>query len=216
MKTLRRSWNTADTPYPKRVKSLPKVLSREEVARLIDAAVIPFHRVILMTLYATGIRRAELAHLRVNDIDTGRMVVRIRGKGLKDREVMLSPVLLEALRQHCQRHKPKEWLFPGRTDHKGDFPINSKVVWFACYEAAKRAGLEGKVHPHVLRHAFATHLLDADTDLRTIQVLLGHSNLEQTARYLHVSKRHLNAAVSPLDALTVSNKTINPETPART
>lgn len=216
VKTLHRPWNTADTPYPKRVKSLPKVLSREEVARLIDAAVIPFHRVILMTLYATGVRRAELARMRVNDIDAGRMVVRIRGKGLKEREVMLSPVLLQTLREHWRRHRPKEWLFPGRTDHKGDFPINSKVVWFACHEAAKRAGLEGKVHPHVLRHAFATHLLDADTDLRTIQMLLGHSNLEQTARYLHVSKRHLSAAVSPLDALTLSGKRRDPETPART
>jgi integrase/recombinase XerD len=216
VKTLRRPWNTADTPYPKRVKSLPKVLSQDEVAHLIESAVLPFHRMILMTLYATGVRRAELVRLRVNDIDTGRMVVRIRGKGLKDREVMLSPVLLEALRQHWQRYRPKEWLFPGRTDHKGDFPINSKVVWFACHEAAKRAGLERKVHPHVLRHAFATHLLDADTDLRTIQLLLGHSSLEQTARYLHVSKRHLTAAVSPLDALTFSSKGMNPETPART
>lgn len=216
VKTLRRPWNTADTPYPKRVKSLPKVVSQGEVAHLIDSSVLPFHRMILMTLYATGVRRAELVRMRVNDIDSERMVIRIHGKGLKDREVMLSPVLLEALREHWRRHKPKEWLFPGRTDHKGDFPINSKVVWLACHEAAKRAGLERKVHPHVLRHAFATHLLDADTDLRTIQVLLGHSNLEQTARYLHVSKRHLKTAVSPLDALTLSNRELNPETPAST
>jgi integrase/recombinase XerD len=216
VKTLRRPWNTADTPYPKRVKSLPKVLSQEEVARLIDAAVLPFHRVILMTLYATGVRRAELVRMRVSDIDASRMVVKIHGKGLKEREIMLSPVLLEALRDHCRRHKPKEWLFPGKVNHKADHPIHSKVVWFACREAAKRIGLERKVHPHVLRHAFATHLLDAGTDLRTIQVLLGHSNLEQTARYLHVSKRHLKAAVSPLDALTASNKRTDPESPART
>ncbi len=216
VKTLRRPWNTADTPYPRRVKSLPKVLSQEEVARLIDAAVVPFHKVILMTLYATGVRRAELVRLRVSDVDVGRMVVRVRGKGLKDREVMLSPVLLEALREHCRRHKPKEWLFPGSKSHKADHPINSKVVWFACREAAKRVGLERKVHPHVLRHAFATHLLDAETDLRTIQLLLGHSNLEQTARYLHVSMRHLKAAVSPLDALTLSKRGTEPETPART
>ncbi len=205
VKTLRRPWNTADTPYPKRVKSLPRVLSKEEVARLIDAAVVPFHRVILMTLYATGVRRSELVHLRVNDIDADRMVLRIRGKGLKDREVMLSPVLLETLREHWQRHKPREWLFPGKVNHKANHPINSKVVWFACHNTAKRIGLESKVHPHVLRHAFATHLLDAGTDLRTIQLLLGHSSLEQTARYLHVSKLHLKAAVSPLDALTFPN-----------
>ena len=161
VKTLHRPWNTAETPYPKRVIQLPEVLSQDEVARLIDSAVLPFHRVILMTLYATGVRRAELVRLRVDDIDSDSMVVRVRGKGLKDREVMLSPVLLEALREHWRQHKPKEWLFPGRVDHKADHPINSKVVWFACHEAAKRAGLEKKVHPHVLRHAFATHLLDA-------------------------------------------------------
>jgi site-specific recombinase XerD len=162
------------------------------------------------------VRRAELAHLRVNDIDAGRMVVRVHGKGLKDREVMLSPVLLAALRQHWRRHRPKEWLFPGGRWHNSGNPITSKVAWQACQRAAKRAGLEKKVHPHVLRHAFATHLLDADTDLRTIQVLLGHSNLEQTARYLHVSQRHLKAAVSPLDALTSPSGEMNPETPTST
>ncbi len=216
VKTLRRPWNTADTPYPKRVKSLPKVLSQNEVAHLIDSAVLPFHRVILMTLYATGVRRAELARLRVNDIDAGRMVVRVHGKGLKDREVMLSPVLLRTLREHWRRHKPSEWLFPGGRWHNSRNPITSKVAWQACQRAAKRAGLEKKVHPHVLRHAFATHLLDADTDLRTIQVLLGHSNLEQTARYLHVSQRHLKAAVSPLDALTAPTREPNLEIPTST
>ncbi len=215
VKTLRRPWNTVDTPYPKRVIQLPKVLSRDEGARLIDSAILPFHRMILMTLYATGVRRAELVHLRVSDIDRDRMVVRVRGKGRKDREVMLSPVLLEALREHWKRHKPKEWVFPGGINHKSDYPINSKVVWFACQEAAKRAGLQKKVHPHVLRHAFATHLLDAGTDLRTIQLLLGHSNLQQTARYLHVSQRRLSTAVSPLDALALSNKGTGPEPPAR-
>jgi integrase/recombinase XerD len=212
VKTLHKPWNTAETPYPKRVIRLPKVLSPDEVALLIDSAIIPFHHVILMTLYATGVRRAELAHLRVNDIDSKRMVVRIQGgKGLKDREVMLSEVLLKTLREHWILHKPKEWLFPGGKWHTSSNPITPKVAWQACHQAAKRCGLEKKVHPHVLRHAFATHLLDADTDLRTIQMLLGHSSLEQTARYLHVSKRRLSAAVSPLDSLTLSNKGINPD-----
>lgn len=216
VKTLHRPWNTAETPYPKRGIRLPKILSPEEVGLLIESAILPFHRVMLMTLYATGVRRAELANLRVSDIDSKRMVIRIQGgKGLKDREVMLSKVLLEALREHWQRHRPKEWLFPGGNNHKSSNPITPKVAWQACQQAAKRCGLGKKVHPHVLRHTFATHLLDADTDLRTIQVLLGHSNLEQTARYLHVSKRHLSAAISPLDSLTSSNKTINPDTPAR-
>jgi len=216
VKTLHRPWNTAETPYPKRVIALPKVLSKGEVARLIDSAILPFHRVILMTLYGTGVRRSELVRLRVSDIDAERMVVRVRGKGLKDREVMLSPVLLEALREHWRRHKPKEWLFPGKVNHTGDYPIDNKVVWLACHGAAKRAGLEKKVHPHVLRHAFATHLLDAHTDLRTIQLLLGHSSLAQTARYLHVSELHLKAAVSPLDALPLSGTAMNSEEPART
>lgn len=212
VKTLHRPWNTSETPYPKRVMRLPKVLSPEEVGLLIDSAILPFHRMILMTLYGTGARRAELAHLRVSDIDSKRMVVRIQaGKGLKDREVMLSKVLLEALKEHWKRYKPKEWLFPGGKWHTSSNPITSKVAWQACQQAAKRCGLEKKVHPHVLRHAFATHLLDADTDLRTIQMLLGHSSLEQTARYLHVSKRRLNAAVSPLDALNLSIKKNNPD-----
>jgi integrase/recombinase XerD len=212
VKTLHKPWNTAETPYPKRVIRLPKILSPEEVGLLIESAIIPFHRVMLMTLYATGVRRAELANLRVSDIDSKRMVVRIQGgKGLKDREVMLSKVLLEALREHWKHHKPKEWLFPGGNNHTYSNPITTKVAWQACRQAAKRCGLEKKVHPHVLRHCFATHLLDDGTDLRTIQLLLGHSSLEQTARYLHVSKRHLSAAVSPLDALTLSNKRTNPE-----
>lgn len=214
-KTLHRPWNAAETPYPKKVIHLPVVLSQEEVARLIDSASLPFHRVILMTLYATGIRRAELAHLRVGDIDSERMVIRIRGgKGRKDREVMLSEKLLEELREHWRRHKPKEWLFPGGKWHNSSRPITSKVVWHACHEAAKRAGLEKKVHPHIFRHCFATHLLEAGTDLRTIQMLLGHRDLEETTIYLHVSKRLLNAAVSPLDSLTLS--TSNPEPPAST
>lgn len=210
VKTLHRPWNTAETPYPKRVKHLPKVMSPQEVELLIESADLPFHRMILMTLYATGVRRAELANMRVSDIDSKRMVIRIRGKGLKDREVMLSKVLIEALREHWKRHKPTEWLFPGGRWHTLSKSITTKVPWQACLRAAKRCGLEKKVHPHVLRHCFATHLLDAGTDLRTIQKLLGHSSLEQTARYLHVSKRHLNAAVSPLDAL-FPNKTTNPE-----
>jgi integrase/recombinase XerD len=212
VKTLHRPWNTSETPYPKRVISLPKIMSPEEVGLLIESAILPFHRVILMTLYATGVRRAELAHLRVSDIDSKRMVVRIQGgKGLKDREVMLSKVLLEALREHWRRYKPKEWLFPGGNNHTYSKPITTKVAWQACRQAAKRCGLEKKVHPHVLRHCFATHLLDDGTDLRTIQLLLGHSSLEQTARYLHVSKRHLSAAVSPLDSLSLSNKKTHPE-----
>jgi site-specific recombinase XerD len=133
------------------------------------------------------------------------MVVHIRGgKGRKDRDVMLSPKLLEALREYWQRYKPKTWLFPGNRWHTGAQPITGKVLWSACQEAAQRAGIAKSVHPHTLRHCFATHLLEAGADLRTIQMLLGHRDLEETTIYLHLSERHLNATASPLDSLALA------------
>jgi len=204
-KTLKRSWSVAETPYPKKVQHLPSVLSQEEVSQLINAAPNPFYRILLMTLYATGARRAEVAHLKVSDIDSQRMVVHIQGgKGRKDRDVMLSPILLEALREHWRGLKPKTWLFPGNRSHTAPHPITSKVIWHACHQAALRAGLHKRVHPHTLRHCFATHLLEAGADLRTIQMLLGHHDLEETTVYLHLSRRHLSATVSPLDALVLT------------
>jgi len=175
IKTLKRSWSIAETPYPKWVLHLPTILSQEEVTQLIDAALTPYHRTLLMTLYATGARRAELAHLKVSDIDSQRMVIRIQGgKGRKDRDVMLSPKLLHELGAHWHRlqRKPSSWLFPGNRHHSGDQPIDTKTVWNACKGAAKRAGIVKGVHPHTLRHSFATHLLEAGADLRTIQILL--------------------------------------------
>jgi site-specific recombinase XerD len=208
IKTLKRAWSVAETPYPKWVFHLPTVLSQEEVAQLIDAALTPYHRTLLMTLYATGARRAELTHLKVSDIDNQRMVIRIQGgKGRKDRDVMLSPKLLEELRAHSRRlrRRPITWLFPGNYHHSGDRPIDTKTVWNACTEAAKRAGIQKDVHPHTLRHSFATHLLEAGADLRTIQILLGHRDLEETTIYLHLSERHLNATASPLDSLKLQD-----------
>jgi integrase len=134
VKTLRRPWSVAETPYPKRVLRLPTVLSQEEVAQLINAAPTPFYRILLMTLYATGACRAELASLKVSDIDSQRMVVHIQGgKGRKDRDVMLSPILLEALREHWRRLKPRVWLFPGSRGHTVPRPITPKVIWHACH-----------------------------------------------------------------------------------
>jgi integrase/recombinase XerD len=127
-------------------------MSPQKVGLLIESAIIPFHRVIMMTLYATGVRRAELANMRVSDIDSKRMVIRVRGKGLKDREIMPSKVLYETLREHWKQHRPKEWLFPGGNNHESSNPITDKVAWQACQQAAMRCGLEKKVHPHVLRH----------------------------------------------------------------
>jgi integrase/recombinase XerD len=208
-KTLKRAWSIADTPYPKRNHRLPAILSQQEVARLIDAARTSFHRTLLMTLYATGARNAELTRLKFSDFDKQRMVVHIQGgKGRKDRDVMLSSKLLEELREHWHRlpRRPRVWLFPGKRHHCGDQPIDTKTVWHACYQAAQRAGLQKRVHPHTLRHCFATHLLEAGADLRTIQILLGHNDLKETTRYLHLSQRHLHAASSPLDSLLLAGQ----------
>ena len=210
---LKRRWTVDDTPYPKRPDKLPVVLSPEEVARLIDSALTPLHRAVLMTLYGTGLRRAEVARLKVGDIDTERMVIHVLGgKGRKDRDVMLSPKLLDALRQYWRslRHKPRTWLFPGGRWHgRVEQPMSDKVVYYACAHARQRAGIEKPVHPHTLRHSFATHLLEAGVDLRTIQLLMGHSDLKATTVYLHLSHRHLQATASPLDALP-----LDPRTPA--
>ena len=206
-KTLKKVWSIEETPYPKKTLHLPTILSQEEVARLIDAARPPLHRTLLMALYATGLRRAELTRLKVSDVDSKRMVIHIRGgKGRKDRDVMLSAKLLEALREHWRglQRKPSAWLFPGNRWHTGDTPITTKVVWNACKEAAQRADLQKDVHPHTLRHCFATHLLEAGADLRTIQVLLGHRDLKETTIYLHLSQRHLHATASPLDSLKLN------------
>src|ERR1700739_182955 len=163
-KTLRRAWSIADTPYPKRSHRLPAILSQQEVARLIQAASTAFHRTLLMTLYATGARNAEVTHLKFSDFDKQRMVVHIQGgKGRKDRDVMLSPKLLEELREHWHRlrRRPKVWLFPGNIDHCGNQPIDTKTVWHASYQAARRAGLQKRVHPHTLRHYSAPRTIAA-------------------------------------------------------
>jgi integrase/recombinase XerD len=183
IKTLKKAWSVEETPYPKTTRRLPTILSQEEVARLIDAACPPLHRTLLMTLYATGLRRAELARLKVSDIDSQRMVIHVRGgKGRKDRDVLLSPKLLDELRQHWRRLRRKlsVWLFPSRYGRSSDCPITPKGIYHACKEAARRAALQKVVYPHTLRHCFATHLLEAGADLRTIQVLLGHGDLKET------------------------------------
>ncbi len=205
---LKKPWGLADTPYPKKSHRLPTILSQEEVAQLIDAVRSPYYRTILMTLYATGLRNAELTRLKVSDIDSQRMVIHVQGgKGRKDRDVMLSPKLLEELRQHWRRLPRKGlWLFPGNRWHSGSQPIDTKTPRHACQHAARRAGIRKKVYPHVLRHCFATHLLEAGADLYTIQILLGHYDLKETAIYLHLSQRHLHATASPLDSLVLKSR----------
>jgi site-specific recombinase XerD len=208
IKTLKKNWSIAETPYPKRTHRLPTVLSQQEVVRLIQAAGTAFGRTLLMTLYATGLRSSELTRLKVRDVDSQRMVIHVQGgKGRQDRDVMLSPKLLDELRQHWHRlrRKPRAWLFPANQDHAGDQPIDPKTVWHACHQAARRAGITKRVHPHTLRHCFATHLLEAGADLRTIQILLGHHDLKETTVYLHLSERHLKATASPLDSLQLKS-----------
>ncbi len=205
-KTLkRRDLAFDDLPFPKQPRTLPTVLSQDEVTRLIEAAPNRMHRMLLMVLYATGMRRTEASLLKVSDIDSPRMVIHIRrGKGLRDRDVPLTPKLLEALREYWHWKKPRVYLFPSKMSAPDvEQPISDKTVWNVCRAAATRAGIQKKLGPHTLRHCFATHLLEAGTDLRTIQLLMGHERLEDTTIYLHLSQRHLHAAINPLDQLTL-------------
>lgn len=203
-RTLKRPYLRNDFPYPKSPERLPTVLSLEEVTRLIDCASNLSHRAMLMTLYSTGVRRSELVNLKVEDIDSARMVIHVRqGKGSKDRDVPLSPKLLETLREYWRWAKPRTFLFPGRDGQ--DVPLTAKAVWHACHNAAQKAAIQKKISPHCLRHSYATHLLEGGADLRTIQLLLGHADIKDTTVYLHLSQRHLHAAANPLDALPVSD-----------
>src|SRR5690348_2847928 len=162
VRTLKRRFPPDSIPYPKYIgHRIPKVLSPEEVAQLIDAASNLQARAMLMLLYSTGIRRSELVRLRVEDIDSKRMIIHIRqGKGGKDRDVPLCPRLLETLREYWRWKKPKTWLFVRGTPTRGDQPLTDRAVWYACTEAARHAGFKKRVSPHMLRHSFATHLLE--------------------------------------------------------
>src|ERR1700692_4378282 len=193
-------------PYPRTRRKLPKILSGEEVARLIETSSGLFERTLLMVLYGTGMRRAEIARLKIDDIDSQRMVIHVvNGKGGKDRDLPLSPKLLETLRAYWRWLKPETYLFPSRTLRDSEQPITDKTVWRTCSEAARRAGIRKRVTPHLVRHSWATHLLEAGTDLRTIQLLLGHEDLEVTARYLHLSEHHLHQVANPIEELKLSN-----------
>jgi site-specific recombinase XerD len=206
VKTLKRRYSLDDTPYPKAPRRLPQILRLDEVTQLINAAQSLSHRTMLMVLYSTGMRNAELRHLQVKDIDSRRMLIHIQqGKGGRDRYVPLSPTLLATLRAYYRWMRPKTWLFPGTVaGWRADKPITPKVLWEACVGAAHRAALEKRVSPHLLRHSYATHLLEGGADLRTIQLLLGHGSLRHTVLYLHLSQRHLQAVANPLDAMPVA------------
>jgi integrase/recombinase XerD len=199
--TLKKEWDFGEEiPLPKKPQKLPVVLSPEEVVHFLNCVDCRKHRVILTTCYAAGLRISEAVRLKVTAIDSARMVVRVeQGKGRKDRYVMLSPVLLEILRSYWRAARSKEWLFPGLHD---DWPITKDAVEAACQKAHRLSGLSKPVTPHSLRHAFAVHLLESrTTDLRTIQLLLGHRSLATTARYLRIATSQVCATSSPLDLL---------------
>ena len=209
-KTLkRRDIYFDDLPLPKTPKRLPTVLSPEEIVRLIQAASSPMHRTILILLYATGIRRAELQWLQITDIDSQRMVIHIQeGKGRRDRDIPMTPFVLKVLREYWLHARPKVYLFPSPfLGNEPEKPISSKTVWNAVHEAAVAAGLAKRIGPHTLRHSFATHHIEGGTDLQVLQSLLGHAELKDTLIYVHLSQHRMRAAVNPLDRLTLQSQT---------
>lgn len=197
--TLGRDFPTHLIPFPRREQKLPDILSVDEVCSLVLAAANLKHQTLLATTYGTGARLEELVHLKVTDIDSSRMLVCIRqGKGNKDRLVPLPPRLLELLRTYWRAYRPTEWLFFG---HQKDRPIHRSAVQSACATALKRAGLSKGVTPHGLRHAFATHLLEAHVHIRVVQELLGHKRLRTTVRYTHVTNEAITSARDALNGL---------------
>lgn len=188
-------------PQARRPQRLPEILSREEIERLLAAASDPKHRTLLMLTYSAGLRVSEAAHLKVRDIDSGRMSVRVeQGKGNKDRYTVLSARMLKELRTYWRAYRPEVWLFTGRDRTR---PMHVKTIQRIFHSAKERAGIVKNGGIHALRHAFATHLLEAGTDLHTIQRLLGHGHLSTTMRYFHLAQKRLLSAGSPLDLLTL-------------
>ena len=196
--TLQRADVAASVPYGKKVRSLPAVLSAEEVARLFAAVSNPRDLMILRTAYAAGLRVSEVVRLQVGDVDPSRMTLHVRcAKGRKDRFVPLSAVLLGMLRHYWRQYRPKTWLFPGSPGRH----LSIGNVQRFCKRAVRAAGISKKASMHTLRHSYATHLLESGADLASLQKLLGHNQLSTTLRYTHVGQQHLQRAVSPLDTL---------------
>lgn len=211
--TLKRPWQIEDViPAGKQAKRLPVVMSREEVAHFLAAIDNLKHRVILTVCYATGLRVSEAVRLTPDAIDSKRMVIRVtQGKGRKDRYVMLPPRLLDLLRDYWRQTHPGAWLFPG---DRPDQPIGPLAVNHICRQVRAKCGIAKPVAPHTLRHAFAVHLLEAGTDLRTIQLLLGHRNLSTTARYLLIATNKVCATTSPFQSLPTVPQTAPDLVPA--
>jgi len=197
--TLEMPWGKECFPRVRRAHKLPVVLSPEEVSQFFESVPSLKYRAALMTCYGAGLRISEAVALKVSDIDSSRMLLRIEeGKGRKDRYVMLSPRLLAVLRCYWRAARPKDYLFPSWRQKRH---LSSTALSVACREASQNCGLAKRITAHTLRHSFATHLLENGTDTRVIQVLLGHSRIDTTARYTHVSAQVVAHTLSPLDAL---------------
>ena len=195
--TLGKGWVLDRIPYPKTVKALPHVLDKSDVRRIIEAASHLKQKAMLMLTYSAGLRARETTRLRITDIDSKRMLIRVeQGKGNKDRYTLLSQVALITLREYWKKYKPKVWLFPGANPENY---VSVSYIQVGFKRAKKKAGITKPATCHTLRHSFATDLLEAGVDLHTIQVLLGHSSIRTTTVYLHVSKKNLARVVSPLD-----------------
>jgi len=201
--TLKVDWQVEQIPYGRKPRKLPVVLSQEEVVRLIEAVRHPVCRMALLTAYAAGLRITETVSLKPEHIDAARMLLHVeQGKGQKPRLVPLSEVLLKRLRAYWRNDRPRvdgsPWLFPSADLAK---PMDESTIQRACQRARGAAGIKKQATPHTLRHCYATHLLEAGTDLRTVQALLGHANLATTAIYTHVKRKLVTATKSPLDAI---------------
>lgn len=202
--TLRKPWAYDRIPYQKEPVRLPPALSRQKVAALLSSVRNLKHRALLTTCYAAGLRATEAVRLKIDDIDSQRMLIRVnQGKGRKDRYVMLSPRLLALLREYWAAYQPRTWLFPGQIT---DRPLTRHTLNRLTEQARKAAGLAQPLHPHVLRHTFATHLLEQGVNICVIQRLLGHRSLKSTAIYVHVADDYLKKTSSPLDRLPDSRR----------
>jgi site-specific recombinase XerD len=202
--TLEMPWSNEHFPRAKRPHKLPVVLSHEEVVRFFDYVPSLRYRAALMACYGAGLRVSEAVALKISDVDSQRMLLRIeQGKGHKDRYAMLSPRLLEVLRVWWRASRPEYWLFPSWRSGRH---LNQASLQTACREAALRAGFTKRVTVHTLRHSFATHLLENGTDIRVIQVLLGHSQIDTTAVYTRVSPQLISHTLSPLDRLDLRTR----------
>lgn len=197
-KLLKRPAEHYDLPRPKKEHKLPSVFSEEEIRKMIEACENLKHRSMLCLAYAAGLRVSEIVNMKLQDIDSSRMVIHVRqSKGRKDRQVMLSPRLLELLREYFKQYRPKQWLFEGQ----GGEQYSMRSIQLVLSAVKKKTGIKRKGSIHALRHSFATHLLESGTDLLSIKELLGHSSIKTTLTYTHVSRKTLSKIQSPLDKL---------------